>query len=61
MGLDLEQAEFEDLEQAHWPSADDHGIGGYRGFVRVGCADDFAGDLGLHAVSCGLGRGRGFT
>ena len=51
MGLDLQKAEFEHLEQAHRAGADDHGIGFDRAtFVCQGGFDHFLVQLRFHGA-----------
>jgi len=54
--LDLEQAELEDLEQAHRAGPDDHRIGLDRAFVRTGGASHFVVQLRFHHLCGAEGR-----
>jgi hypothetical protein len=50
VGLDLQQAQLEDLEQPHRAGADDEGVGLDRAGVRVGGGDDGGVGLRFHGV-----------
>ena len=51
MGLDLEQAEFEHLEQANRAGTDDDGIGFNGAFVGLGGFDHFLTEFRFHGLS----------
>ena len=61
MGLDLQQAEFEHLEQAHRAGPDDHRIGLDRALVRTGGASHFVVQLRFHVLRGPPGPPLGFT